>query len=91
MSILIRRAHSRYAQYYNSRTGRTGHLWQNRFYGCMLAPNRVWTALAYVERNPIRARMVHRAEDYPWSSAIAHLTGGDPPWRLQQAHDRGHP
>ena len=77
MSILIRRVHSRYAQYYNSRTGRTGHLWQNRFYGCMLAPNRVWTAVAYAERNPLRARIVRNAEDYQWSSAIAHATGGD--------------
>ena len=66
-----------YAQYFNSRTGRTGHLWQNRFYGCLLAPSHLWTAIAYVERNPIRARIVGRAEDYQWSSAIAHGTGGD--------------
>jgi putative transposase len=77
MSVLVRRVHSRYAQYFNSRAGRTGHLWQNRFYGCMLAASHLWTAISYVERNPIRARMVRRAEDYQWSSAVAHLTGGD--------------
>ena len=59
------------------RTGRTGHLWQNRFFGCMLEPSRLWTAIAYVERNPLRARTVRRAEDHVWSSAIAHVTGGD--------------
>ena len=62
ISILIRRVHSRYAQYFNSRTGRTGHLlWQNRFYGCLLAASHLWAAIAYVERNPIRARIVGRA------------------------------
>ena len=76
-SVLMRRVHGRYAQYYNAHSGRTGHLWQNRFFGCMLAASHLWSAVAYVERNPLRARMVRRAEDYVWSSAIAHVTGGD--------------
>lgn len=33
--------------------------------------------IAYVERNPLRARLVRRCEDYLWSSAVAHITGGD--------------
>ena len=28
--------------------------------------------MRYVERNPVRAGLVRRAEDYPWSSAAAH-------------------
>jgi putative transposase len=78
LSILLRRVHGRYAQYYNVRAGRTGHLWQNRFFACVLEASHLWTALAYVERNPVRAAMVSLAEDYPWSSARAHLTGEDP-------------
>ena len=35
LSILARRVHGRYAQYYNARSGRSGHLWQNRFFACM--------------------------------------------------------
>jgi putative transposase len=31
----------------------------------------------YVERNPVRAGLAERAEDYPWSSAAAHC--GKPP------------
>jgi len=31
-----------------------------------------WAATRYVERNPVRASTVARAEDYPWSSAAAH-------------------
>ena len=77
LSVLMRRVQGRYAQYYNAHSRRNGHLWQNRFFGCMLAPNRLWTAIAYVELNPVRARIVRRAEDYLWSSAVAHVTGGD--------------
>lgn len=61
LSVLLRRVHGRYAQYYNARSGRTGHLWQNRFFACVLGPEHLWAALAYVERNPVRAGMVERA------------------------------
>ncbi len=77
LSILLRRAHGRYAQYYNACSGRTGHLWQNRFFSCVLAPDHLWTALAYAECNPVRAGIVKQARDYAWSSALAHITGHD--------------
>jgi putative transposase len=32
----------------------------------------MWNAIRYVERNPVRAGIVARAEDYLWSSAAAH-------------------
>ena len=35
------------------------------------------TALAYVDRNPLRAGMVGKAEAYLWSSALAHLSSSD--------------
>ena len=35
----------------------------------LLAPAR------YVDLNPVRAKLVKRAEEYPWSSAAAHLNG----------------
>ena len=31
----------------------------------------------YVEGNPVKAGLVARAEDWPWSSARAHLAGGN--------------
>ena len=34
-------------------------------------------ALRYVALNPVRARLVQRAEDWRWSSARAHLAGSD--------------
>ncbi|MGP8246892.1 MAG: transposase [Bryobacteraceae bacterium] len=48
---------------------RSGHLWQNRFFSCPLAENRLWVAWRYVERNPVRTLLAASPEDYPWSSA----------------------
>ncbi len=33
----------------------------------------------YVALNPLRARLVERAQDWPWSSVRAHLAGRDDP------------
>jgi REP-associated tyrosine transposase len=71
------RIHSRYAQYVNLGLGRSGHLWEDRFFSCPLDAPHLWSALSYVERNPVRAGMAARAWDYPWSSALAHVTGWD--------------
>jgi putative transposase len=73
----LRRVHGRYAQYYNARSGRTGHLWQNRFFACGLSAGHLWRALAYVDRNPVRAGLLANGEEYRWSSAVAHLTETD--------------
>ena len=71
-------AHFRYSQYVNRLHGRSGHLWQNRFFSCALDEVHMWRALCYVERNPVRAKMVRVAWRYHWSSAAAHTTGADP-------------
>jgi putative transposase len=34
-------------------------------------------AARYLALNPVRARLAARAEDWPWSSARAHLAGRD--------------
>ena len=65
-------AHGRYAAYANARLGRSGHLWQNRFFSCPLDANHLWSALRYVERNPVRAGLVATASHFRWSSAAAH-------------------
>ena len=35
------------------------------------------SALRYVALNPVRARLVERAEDWRWSSTAAHIAGRD--------------
>jgi putative transposase len=61
----------RYAQHVNWTHGISGRLWQGRFFSCVLDEEHVWAAIHYVERNPVRARMVRKAENYAWSSAAA--------------------
>jgi putative transposase len=67
--------HSDYARYWNLLHGKNGHLWQGRFYSCPLERTQAWHALAYVERNPVRAGLVDDARIYRWSSAAPHCEG----------------
>jgi len=71
------RTHFLYTQYVNRMHGRSGHLWQNRFYSCAMDEEHSLKALCYVELNPVRAGMAAHAWEYPWSSARAHC--GDTP------------
>ena len=71
------RTHYDYACYRNTRSGKSGHLWQSRFYSCPVDIRDVWTVMAYIERNPVRAGLVSCAEEYPWSSAAAHTSDRD--------------
>ncbi|MBV9268848.1 MAG: transposase [Acidobacteriaceae bacterium] len=73
MADTIRRAHAEYALYLNRKQGRiSGHLWQARFYSCVLAGTHFWRALRYVELNPVRAGLVEVADEYLYSSAAVH-------------------
>ncbi len=49
-----------------------GHIWQGRYFSAPLDEMYLWATLRYVERNPVRAGLVRKAERYPWSSAAAH-------------------
>lgn len=77
LAVLLRRLHGRYAQHCNARHARSGHLWQNRFFACAVGPGHLWTALAYVDNDPVRAGLVKEAGQYRWSSAAAHMGGPD--------------
>jgi REP-associated tyrosine transposase len=72
------RAHYDYAAYLNYRKRHRGHVWQNRCYSTPLDRDPLGTALRYVDRNPLRGRLVERAANYRWSSARAHIEGRDP-------------
>jgi putative transposase len=65
--------HMRHSQYFNKKNGMTGHLWQGRFYSCILGESHLYAAVRYIENNPVRAQLVERAEDWKWSSAKTHL------------------
>lgn len=69
--------HRRYTAYVNARSRWTGHLWQGRFGAVAMDEAHLANAVRYVSLNPVRARLVERAQDWGWSSARAHLAGKD--------------
>ncbi len=69
--------HRRYAGIIHARRKRTGHFWQGRFGAVAMDEAHLAAALAYVSLNPVRARLVKRAQDWRWSSTRAHLRGRD--------------
>jgi putative transposase len=68
-------AHRRYTRRVNFREGWLGHLWQGRFASFVMDEPYLMAAARYIERNPVRAKLVGRAEDWPFSSAAAHAAG----------------
>ncbi len=69
---VLKPLHMRYAQRINRANNWKGHLWQGRFFSSALDETYLWAAIRYVERNPVRAGMVRKGENYRWSSASAH-------------------
>jgi putative transposase len=69
--------HRRYTGYINARNRWTGHLWQGRFGAVAMDEPHLYHAVRYVSLNPVRARLVAQASDWPWSSVAAHLAGED--------------
>ena len=73
----LARVHRSYAGAIQARRKRTGHFWQGRFGAVVMDEAHLAAALRYVSLNPVRARLVERAQDWRWSSTRAHLRGKD--------------
>jgi putative transposase len=88
-ALLMKNLAQCYVQGVNQRLGRTGTLWEGRFYSC-LAPseNHVLACYRYIELNPVLAGMVATPAQYRWSSYAANAQGkGDSLLRSHQAYD----
>ena len=69
----LSKVHRDYAGHIHAREQRTGHFWQGRF-GCVAMDEpHLYAALRYVALNPVRARLVARADQWKWSSVHALL------------------
>ena len=73
----IGEAHRRYTRRINFRENWRGHLWQERFASFPMDEQYLLATARYIEMNPVAAKIVTCPEDYPWSSARAHLKGKD--------------
>jgi hypothetical protein len=80
ISAVMRKLLTWYAQYYNRRHRRTGHLFENRYKSILCDEDNYFLALIrYIHLNPVRARLVTTISEldcYPWGghSAIMEKT-----------------
>ncbi|POA29403.1 transposase [Pseudomonas sp. GW456-12-1-14-TSB6] len=71
---LMKALAARMTRYRNKVEGRTGTLWESRYKSSVVQSDTYLLACSrYIELNPVRAHMVERAEDYPWSSFALRL------------------
>lgn len=73
LSMLFKNVHMMYSQYKNYKLKRTGHLWQSRFYSCVMDDLHLARAIRYVEMNPVRAGLTMHPWEFPWSSTRQHM------------------
>jgi putative transposase len=78
LGLLMKALAARATRYRNRLEGRSGTLWESRYKSSVVESDAYLLACCrYIELNPVRARMVSGAGDYPWSSYRTRL-GGQP-------------
>lgn len=69
IGTVVKRLGIRYAGWFNTKYGRVGYLFQDRFKSVPVETDAQLTVLVrYVWNNPVEAGLVARAEQFPWSS-----------------------
>ena len=65
-----------YTIWFNRENSKVGHLWQDRFKSALVEKdNYLLECGRYVERNPLRARLVKDPKEYRWSSYRVYAYG----------------
>ncbi len=72
MGNVFKYSHMAYSKYYNEKKSLRGHLFGSRFFSCVMDEEYLLRCVRYVERNPVKAMMVHEPWDWHWSSARVH-------------------
>jgi REP element-mobilizing transposase RayT len=77
ISFFMKELKQRFTQWYNRRAKRNGTLWQDRFKSTLIEnkPGYLATAAAYIDNNPVRARLVKDPKDYRFCGYAAALAG----------------
>ncbi|MBN2452922.1 MAG: transposase [Candidatus Omnitrophica bacterium] len=77
---LIQSLGRKYVQYFNWAYKRTGTLWEGRFKSSLISNDKYLIACSiYIELNPVRANIVKKPGNYPWSSYSAKAEGAKDP------------
>ncbi len=72
MAKVFKYTHMKYSQYYNKKMRAQGHLFQGRFFSSVMDELYTLSCARYIERNPVRAKMVEKPYLWEWSSAKVH-------------------
>ncbi len=81
LGVGMHRAHGQYAQTFNRRHRRCGHVFQGR-YGSVTVDDEAhfWTVAGYIAANPVAAGLCARPSEWHWGSYCAVMRGGAPSW-----------
>jgi len=92
LSEWMRWLQTAHARRYHRLRGTSGHLWQGRYKSFPVQQDGALnTVLKYVENNPVRAGLVARSEEWPWSSAGIWLKKGADPRLMRAFREEGEP
>lgn len=78
MATAFRRINLKFALRYNKKYDRVGHVFQGRYKSEAVETDQyLLAAIRYIHNNPVKAKIVGRAEGYKWSSYRGYLDGQD--------------
>jgi putative transposase len=81
LSRIMQSLGQRYTGWVNRQQKRKGHLFQGRYKALLIDADAYLLELVrYIHLNPVRAGLVGRVEEYPWSSYFAYVGGNKLPW-----------
>jgi hypothetical protein len=81
LGAVMQRIAQRYSRHRHSRMRTTGHLFERRYKAWLVDVDMYFVALLrYIHRNPLKARMVTKLDDYPWSSHHAYSGATEISW-----------
>jgi len=87
LSKFMRQINMNYAIYFNKKNKRSGHLWQGRFKSWFVTDEAyLYTLILYIEQNPVKAKIVRRPEEYPYSTAHYFLEEAKLPQCLKNSY-----
>ena len=76
LSKLMQPFQTSYTMYFNRRHHRSGHVFEQRYKAFVIdRDNYLLQVSRYIHRNAVEARLVHRPQDYFWSSYGAYVNG----------------
>jgi putative transposase len=90
LSLGMRQLNGVYTQRFNRTHRRVGHVFQGRFKAILVDKDSYLLELSrYVVLNPLRAKMVRKLENYPWSSAVGRNACGSDECGEQSVKESG--